>query len=293
MKRGAFAAGTVAALTRLSAAALAQNVDAKLATIEEASGGRLGVVVFDAHGIQRVSYRPGERFPMCSTFKLLAVADVLARVDAGILNLDRRVHYTKADLLEYAPEAKQNVARGWMTIRDMCAAAISLSDNTAANSLLKAVGGPAGVTRYLRSIGDRFTRLDRVEPFLNSGLPGDPRDTTTPEAMGFDAYRMLVRDLLSRSSRALLVGWMRRSTTGLDLLRAGFPKSWECGDKTGMGGQHTASGDSNTRNDVAIVWPPGHAPFIVSAYLTGVKVAAAQRDAALAEVARAIIPAFS
>lgn len=293
MKRGAFAAGTVAAFVGLGTAALAQSVEGKLATIEEASGGRLGVVVFDAHGMQRVSYRPGERFPMCSTFKLLAVADALRRVDAGTLSLEQRIHYSQADLLEYAPVARVHVARGWMTIRELCAAAMSRSDNTTANLLLKQIGGPAGVTRYVRSIGDRFTRLDRVEPFLNSGIPGDPRDTTTPESMGFDANRLLVRDLLSASSRALLIDWMRRSTTGLDLLRAGFPKSWKCGDKTGLGGRHTATGDSDTRNDVAVVLPPGHSPFIVAAYLTGVKVAAAQRDATLADVARAITPAFS
>jgi beta-lactamase class A len=293
MKRGTFAAGTVAAFAGLSTLASAQSVDAKLAEIEEASGGRLGVVVFDAHGTQRVSYRPGERFPMCSTFKLLAVADALTRIDAGTLTFEGRVHYSQADLLEYAPAAKTHVAREWMTMRELCAAAILLSDNTAANLILKQIGGPAGVTRYLRSVGDQFTRLDRIEPFLNSGIPGDPRDTTTPETMGFDTYRLLVRDLLSASSRALLTDWMRRSTTGLDLLRAGFPQSWRVGDKTGLGGQQNAMGDSDTRNDVAIVWPPGHSPFIVSVYLTGVKVAAQQRDAALADVARTIIPAFS
>ena len=292
MKRGTFAAGTVAALAGLSAAAVAQSVDAKLAAIEESSGGRLGVVVFDAHGTQRVSYRPGERFPMCSTFKLLAVADALTRVDAGTLRLEHRVHYSQADLLPYAPAARAHRARGWMTMRDLCAAAIELSDNTAANLILKQIGGPAGVTRYARSIGDRFTRLDRIEPFLNSGIPGDPRDTTTPEAIGFDAYRLLVRDLLSAGSRALMVGWMRRSTTGLDLLRAGFPPSWQAGDKTGLGGRHNATGDNDTRNDVAIVWPPGRSPFIVAAYLTGATVAAHQRDAALADVARAITPVF-
>ena len=154
---------------------------------------------------------------MCSTFKLLAVADILSHVDAGTLSLDRRVYYTAADLLEYAPVAKQNVTRGWMTIRELCAAAITLSDNTSANLVLKQVGGPAGVTRYARSIGDDYTRLDRIEPFLNSGIPGDPRDTTTPESTGFDLYKLLLRDALSARSRAMLADWLRHSTTGLNL----------------------------------------------------------------------------
>lgn len=290
MKRGMFAAGTLTAIAGLSAPAPAQDADAKLAQIEEATGGRLGVAVFDADGTQRVSYRPGERFPMCSTFKLLAIADVLTRVDAGTLGLEHRVHYSKDDLLEYAPGTRAHEKRGWMTIRELCAAAIELSDNTAANLILKQVGGPAGITRYARSIGDRFTRLDRIEPFLNSGLPGDPRDTTTPEAIGFDLYRLLIlRKLLSVRSRALLAEWMRRSTTGLNLLRAGFPSTWQCGDKTGLGGQHNALGDSDTRNDVAIVWPPDRLPFVAAVYLTGVTVAAQQRDTALASVARAIL----
>ncbi|MGA3038225.1 MAG: class A beta-lactamase [Vulcanimicrobiaceae bacterium] len=293
MKRAAFTAAALAAMSGVRSVAPAQDVDLKLAQIEGATDGRLGVAAFDAHGMQRVSYRPGERFPMCSTFKLLAVADILTHVDNGTLSLDRRVHYTAADLLEYAPTAKQNVARGWMTIRELCTAAITLSDNTSANLVLKQVGGPAGVTRYARSIGDHYTRLDRIEPFLNSGIPGDPRDTTTPESTGFDLYKLLLRDALSARSRAMLADWLRRSTTGLNLLRAGFPSSWRVGDKTGLGGQHTASGDSDTRNDIAIVWPPGRPPFIAAVYLTGVKISAQQRDAALAEVARVITPVFS
>ena len=294
MKRGTFTACTIAAASGLGATVLAQDVDLKLAQIEESTGGRLGVAAFDAHGKQRVGYRPGERFLMCSTFKLLAVGDALTHVDAGTLSLERRVHFTKADLLPYAPVARTHVGRGWMTVRELCAGAIELSDNTCANLVLSNVGGPPGVTRYLRSIGDHYTRLDRTEPALNHMTsPGDPRDTTTPESMGFDAYRLLTRDLLSSSSRALLVDWMRHSSTGLNLLRAGFPSSWRAGDKTGMGGGRTAGGDSDTRNDVAIVWPPGRAPFIVAVYLTGVTVAAEQRDAAHAAVARAITPVFS
>lgn len=294
MKRGVFAAGTLAAVSGLAAIALAQDIDLKLAQIEESTGGRLGVAVFDSSGKQRVSYRPGERFIMCSTFKLLAVGDVLTHIDAGTLTFDDRVRYTKGDLLEYAPAARRHLARGWMTVRELCAGAMELSDNTCANLLMRRVGGPAGVTHYLRGIGDRYTRLDRYEPELNRPTgPGDPRDTTTPESMGFDAYRLLLRDLLSVSSRTMLAGWLRRSTTGLNLLRAGFPKSWSAGDKTGMGGGHTPSGDSDTRNDVAIVWPPGRPPFITAVYLTGVTVAAEQRDAAVANVARAITPVFS
>jgi beta-lactamase class A len=280
--------GSLAALALPYAPAHAGDLDSRFADIEASTGGRLGVVVFDAHGVQRVSYRPGERFPMCSTFKVLAVGDVLTQADAGSLSLERRVQYTKADLLSYAPITRRFVGRGWMTVRELCAATISLSDNSAVNLLLEQIGGPPGLTRYVRTLGDRFTRLDRIEPFMSSGIPGDPRDTTTPEAMGFDVYRLLLKNVLSANSRALLIGWLRRSTTGLNLLRAGFPPSWRVGDKTGLGGQLNAFGDSSTRNDVAIVWPPGHAPFIVSAYLTGAKVAAVHRDAALAEVGRTV-----
>lgn len=294
MKRHLFVSAAIAAPFAFASASLAQDIDLKLAQIEEATGGRMGVAVFDSHGVQRVSYRPGERFLMCSTFKLLAVGNALTHVDAGTLSLERRVRFTKADLLPYAPVARMHVDRGWMTIRELCAGAIELSDNTCANLVLRNVGGPPGVTRYLRSIGDHYTRLDRIEPDLNHVTsPGDPRDTTTPESMGFDAYRLLTRNLLSASSRAMLTGWMLHSTTGLNLLRAGFPSSWRAGDKTGLGGGRTSSGDSDTRNDVAIVWPPGRPPFITAVYLTGVTVAAEQRDAALANVARAITPVFS
>jgi beta-lactamase class A len=175
-----------------------------------------------------------------------------------------------------------------MTVSGLCEAAIEYSDNTAANLLLHTLGGPGAVTHYARSLGDAYTRLDRMEPELNTSIPGDPRDTTTPAAMAADMRNILLGTALSQASRALLRMWLVNCRTGLECLRAGIPKSWSAGDKTGMGGAHNAFGDSETRNDIAIIWPPARRPLIVAAYLTGAQVPAAQRDAALASVGRAV-----
>ena len=287
--------GTAAAVAVAGSPLVARaGVRESLEAIEASTGGRLGVAVLDRSGAATVAYRAGERRPMCSTFKLLAVSAVLSRVDRGEESLDRRLYYTAADLQEYAPIAKENVRKGYMTVGQACAAAMLLSDNTAANLLLAELSGPASVTRYARSLGDPVTRLDRKEPELNrpSG-PGDLRDTTTALAMARDAHRLLLGDALSGASRALVKNWMIECQTGTTLIRAGFPSTYAVGDKTGLGGRHNVHGDSDTRNDVAVVWPKHGPPFVVAAYLTGATVAAAKRDAALASVGRVVHEALA
>ena len=226
--------------------------------------------------------REDERFPMCSTFKLLLVASVLQRVDAGRERLDRKVDYSASAILAYAPVAKRNLARGFMTVAQLCEAAIEYSDNTAANLLLEASGGPSAVTHFARSLGDTVTRLDRIEPELNSAIPGDPRDTTTPRAMVSDLRAILGVRVLSPASRGLLESWMYACKTGDDCLRAGIPKDWREGDKTG-------SGANGTRNDVAFFTTRSGAEIYVAAYLTGSTLSYDANAALLADVARNVV----
>lgn len=255
------------------------------ARIERDSGGRLGVAVIDAAGGAAIGHRAGERFPLCSTFKLLAAAAVLKRVDDGAERLDRLVRFAAGDLVTYSPATQERVASG-MTIAEICEAAMTLSDNTAGNLLLAALGGPAGLTAYARTLGDAVSRLDRIETALNEARPGDPRDTTTPAAMAANLRRLVLGDALSPRSRELLTQWLVANRTGDTRLRAGVPAGWRVGDKTGAGGNGTAI-------DVGVLWPPGRPPLIVAAYLTGTRAADAQRYAAIAAVARAVAAAFA
>ncbi len=257
-----------------------------LAAVEARLGGRVGVSALDTGSGRRLEHRAGERFAMCSTFKWLLATQVLSRVDAGAEQLDREVRYGETDLLDYAPITRQHVSAGHMSVSALCAAAIEYSDNTAANLLLATVGGPAGLTQFLRSIGDAITRLDRTEPGLNSALTGDPRDTTTPAAMVHDLERVLLGStVLAESSRTQLRDWMLASTTGKALLRAGLPAAWRVGDKTGSGG-------NGATNDVAIILPPGRPPILVAAYLMGSKATAGDRAGALAEVGTIVAETF-
>ena len=201
----ALAAGGGASADAAQDARLAEAAD-RIATIEKRAGGRLGVAVLDTGSGARLLHRADERFPMCSTFKLLASAAVLKRVDAGEEALDRFIHYGHADLLEYAPVTKAHLASGGMTLGELCSAAIDWSDNTAANLILQAIGGPAGFTEFARSIGDSVTRLDRDEPTLNTAVPGDPRDTTSPLAMARDLQTVLLGTVLSDASRTTARG---------------------------------------------------------------------------------------
>ncbi len=256
----------------------------ELTRLEARSGGRLGVAILDLETGRRAGRRAGERFPMCSTFKLLLAGATLARVDRGTEQLLRTIAYGKADLLSYAPITTARVGEGAMSVEDLCAAAMTVSDNTAANLLLAALGGPAAVTRFARSLGDTATRLDRNEPDLNEAVPGDPRDTTTPAAMAEDLRRLVAGSALSPASRDRLIGWLRACRTGDTRLRIGVPSGWTVGDKTG-------TGNRGTSNDVAACWPPpggrGDArPLIVAAYVTESRAPAAARDAVLADVAR-------
>jgi beta-lactamase class A len=274
----AFSNGLAAAFTRNLDLSLFEK---QLADLEEASGGRLGVALLDtASGVQ-AGHRTDERFPMCSTFKLLAVAAVLATVDQRKEQLERVVRFTQKDIVAYSPATETRVGDAGMSIKELCAAAMTLSDNTAANVLLATIGGPTGLTAFARTLGDDTTRLDRIEPDLNEALPGDPRDTSTPAAMLSDLRALALGNALSPSSRAQLTGWLIQNKTGDKRLRAGLPTGWKLGDKTG-------SGARGTTNDLAIVWPPKHAPVLVAVYLTGATVNDDQRNLTIAAVGKKI-----
>jgi beta-lactamase class A len=249
--------------------------------LERKSGGRLGLAVLDTGSGRRIGLRMDERFPLCSTFKPLAVAAVLARVDRGQEQLARSIRYGAADLLEYAPVTSAHLGEGQLSVAALCEAAVTLSDNTAANLLLESLGGPAALTAYLRSLGDGTTRLDRTEPSLNEALPGDERDTTTPLAMALTLQKLLVGGALSRASRERLCQWLSSSVTGRERLRAGVPSTWRVGDKTG-------SGHHGTTNDVAILWPPDRKPILIAGYLTETTADATVRNGVFAEVARIV-----
>jgi beta-lactamase class A len=257
----------------------------RIVALEMRLGGRLGVAALDVGSSRRLEHRAGERFPMCSTFKLLAASAVLHRVDEKKEQLTRFIPYTKADLLEHAPVTREHVNERGMTLAPLCAAAIEYSDNTAANLLLQTIGGPEGLTRYARSLGDEQTRLDRLEPQLNSAVPGDERDTTTPAAMVADLRALLLGNALSQQSRQLLDSWLAENKTGADLIRAGLPNDWKIGDKTGRG-------SNGATNDIAIIRPPGKSPILLAIYFVESTASPKARQAAIADVARIVAETF-
>jgi beta-lactamase class A len=252
----------------------------EVARLERRSGGRLGVAVLDTVTGARFSHRADERFPLCSTFKILLAGATLRRVDKGLERLDRRIAVPTDSIVPNSAFSTSRVGAG-ATVAELCEATVATSDNTAADLLLAPVGGPPGLTRYLRAMGDPVTRLDRFEPAMNAFSETNPRDTTTPRAMADDLNTFLVGDVLSPASRAQLLAWATATSTGPGRIRAGIPAGWTLAHKTGTSGE----GDYN---DVAFLQPPGRAPLLLSAYLSRSKLEWAPSEAILAAVARAV-----
>ena len=275
------ATAVLAARAAFPADPAATGLAGELARIELEVGGRLGVDVHDTGTGQHHSYRPDERFPLCSTFKLLACAAVLARVDAGRESLSRRIRFVSWYIVSYSPVAKDRFGGDGMTLAELCEAGITQSDNTAGNLILVSLGGPSCVTAYARDLGDAVTRLDRTETSLNEAAPGDPRDTTTPRAMTANLQALIAGNSLSQPSRDQLTAWLVANQTGGAKLRAGLPRSWRVGDKTG-------GGDRGTTNDVAVIWPPDSKPVFVSVYITETKASVDTRNAAIAAIGRTV-----
>jgi beta-lactamase class A len=253
----------------------------QLQGLEADFGGRLGVFVIDAGSGEQLGHRADERFPFCSTFKMMLAAAVLSRSVREPLLLQQRLAYSKRDLVSYSPVTEKHIGAG-MAVGDLCQATVQLSDNTAANVLMKRLGGPAAVTAFARSIGDETFRLDRWETELNTALPGDLRDTTTPEAMGRSLHKLALGDALPALQRDQLQTWLRGSTTGAERIRAGVPADWQVGDKTGTGAHGTA-------NDIAVLWRPHRAPLVLAVYTTQPAQDAKPRNAVLAEAARVVV----
>ena len=249
-------------------------------------GGRFGLAAIDTESGWAAAHQRDERFAMCSTFKVPLAAAILAEVDAGRMALDDPVPFGREDLTSYAPVIARNFERGRLPLGQLCAAILEVSDNSAANLLLRRIGGPEGLTGFIRRCGDEVTRLDRYEEALNTNLPGDPRDTTTPAAMLGLMRTLLLGDVLAPASRTRLTGWMEGSITGRERLRAGLPPAWRVGDKTGTGA-------NGAHNDVAIAFPPGRAPILIASFVSGGDAPAATRNRVHAEAARRLATFFA
>ncbi len=253
----------------------------RLAQLEAGFAGRLGVVALNTSNGEVLSYRGDERFPLCSTFKAMLAAAILQRSKLTPGLLQERITYQKSELVSYSPISEQHIKDG-MTVAELCAATVQYSDNGAANLLMKLLDGPEGVTTFARSIGDHHFRLERWETELNTAIPGDLRDTTTPQAMAHSLQKLVLGEALPAPQRQQLQDWLRGNTTGATRIRAGVPASWQVGDKTG-------TGDYGTTNDVAVLWPAGKAPVVLALYLTQNAKDAAPRNETLAAATRIVV----
>lgn len=262
----------------------AQPAAAQFAKLENTFGGRLGVYAVDTANGAQTGYRADERFPFCSTFKVVLAGAILTQCPQNAGLLQQRINYTQQDVVNYSPISAKHVGDG-MTVEQLCRAALQYSDNTAANMLIRQLGGPAAVTAFARSIGIEEFRLDRWETELNTAIPGDVRDTATPAAMARALQRLALGDALPAPQREQLQNWMRGNTTGSHRIAAGVPTGWQVGDKTG-------TGDHGTANDIAVIWPPARKPIILAVYHTQSEADAKPQDTVIVEATRIVVTAL-
>ncbi|MDC9615922.1 class A beta-lactamase [Xenorhabdus khoisanae] len=233
----------------------------QLSVLEKNANGRLGVVLIDTSDHSTLAYRANERFPLCSTSKFMAVSALLKKNEAHDHLLNQRIHYQQSDLVEYSPITEKHLKNG-MTLRELGEATMQYSDNAAMNLILNQLGGPNEVTQFARTIGDNNFRLDRKEPDLNTAIPGDERDTSTPQAMANSLYHLALGNTLETAQREQLVAWLKGNTTGGASIRAGVPENWVVGDKTGRCSYGTI-------NDIAVIWPTSNrSPLVLVTYFT-------------------------
>ncbi|MEU8786642.1 class A beta-lactamase [Streptomyces sp. NPDC048637] len=247
--------------------------------LERKFDARLGIYAVDTGTGREVAYNEGERFAFASTFKALAAGAVLRKYSAS--GLDQVIKYSKGDLVDHSPVTEKHVGTG-MSLGDLCDAAVRYSDNTAGNLLFKALGGPKGLDADLEALGDGVTRMERYETQLNEWAPGATRDTSTPRALAKDLRSFVLGDALGKGERAQLTKWLRNNTTGGELIRAGMPKGWVVGDKTGAGSTY------GTRNDIAVVWPTDAAPIVVAILSNRTKADADYDNKLIAEAASVV-----
>ncbi|WP_246456150.1 class A beta-lactamase [Ruficoccus amylovorans] len=255
----------------------ARQVLAAFAALETDLGGQVGLYCRDTGSGRELTWRGDQRFPMNSTFKAVLAAAVLAEYGRDG-QMEEVIPYGAGDLVTYSPVTQEHAGAG-MTRAGLCQAALQHSDNTAANLLMRDLGGPAAVTAYAQGLGDETFRLDRWETDLNDNAPGDPRDTTTPQAMGRTLEKLLLGEALSVQQREQLVSWMVGNLTGDARIRAGVPADWTVADKTG-------SGDYGTANDIAVIWPPEGAPLVLAVYTNKAEAGASGSSEAVAEATR-------
>jgi beta-lactamase class A len=262
------------------------SIQKKFAELEATSDGRLGVSAINTANNARIQYRAEERFPLCSTSKVMVVAAILKQSEENESLLQKRITYRKKEVEKsgYTPITQQHLTNG-MSVNELCQAAIEYSDNMAMNLLMKILGGPRAVNAYAESINDHTFRLDRWEPELNTA-PGDNRDTTTPNAMANSLKQLTLGDVLAPPQQEQLKTWLKNNTTGNARIRAGVPKGWIVGDKTG-------TGDYGTSNDIAIIWPPNCSPIILAIYFTQNKKEATLRENVIASTTHLVLDEFA
>jgi beta-lactamase class A len=276
-------------LVNICAFANTQQIEAnpcqeKIKNLEKSFDGRIGVYAINTNNNQIIAYRADERFPLQSTFKMIGAAALLKQSTTDRSLLREKIHYTKNDLISWHPITGKYVGSG-MTLEALSEAAVSYSDNTAINLIMKKIGGPIAVTNFAHSIGNKSFNIEHYEADLNSN-PNNEQDTSTPKDMAISLQKLTLGNILTAPQRAQLVTWMRNNTTSYKRIRAGVPIGWVVADKTG-------SGDYGISNDIGIMWSPQSKPIVLAIYTAQNKQDANRREDLVAATTSIILDEFA
>ncbi|GAD71314.1 putative beta-lactamase [Vibrio alginolyticus NBRC 15630 = ATCC 17749] len=274
----------LAGLMVCSTLSYASQLNEDISLLEQQTSSRIGVSVWDTQADERWDYRGDERFPLMSTFKTLACAKMLSDMDSGKLSKNATAKVDERSIVVWSP-VMDKLAGQNTRIEHACEAAMLMSDNTAANLVLNEIGGPKAVTMFLRTIGDKATRLDRIEPRLNEATPGDSRDTTTPNAILNTLRTLIEGETLSYESRVQLKIWMQDNKVSDSLMRSVLPTGWSIADRSGAGGH-------GSRGINAIIWKENHRPVYISIYVTETELSLQARDQLVAQISQLILQKY-
>jgi beta-lactamase class A len=317
---GLLLAASVSAADRRQPGALDAPLQQALERLAaRARPGILGVTVLDIDTGTAVRVNADRAYPMMSVFKAPVAATVLAQIDAGSVSLDQEVTIDSKDVESGSavPSIGARFSGGQMTftVRRLLTAAVSESDNTAADALVRLVGGPKVVTEFLRAHAIDGMRVDLDEAGVTSIFeatdrgesisPGeteqqalarhrrgysayiyDPRNSTTPDAAADFLEKLWKGQLLSLDSTKRLLDLMHGQSVPARL-RSGLPANVRFADKAGT--SYSLDGETAAFNDIGIIKRPDGRTVIVAAFLTASYADKQHRDALFAEIAKDVL----
>ena len=269
----------------------AQNLELQnqLSQIASAAKSKVGVVAVVLETGETVSLNPRDHFPMQSVYKLPISMAVMNQVDAGKIDLEQRVRVTKDDFGsrgQHSPIRDKNPNGVEMSVRELLRYAISESDGTASDVLMKLAGGPKAIQAYLTELKITDIIVLNTEKELGQDSQVQYRNWASPEAAVALLCALHERQGLSEAGQALLLKYMTESTPGAKRLKGLLPAGTVVAHKTGTSG--TEKGITAATNDIGIITLPNGRHLAIAVFVSDSPADEATHEGVIARITKAV-----